>query len=253
MMCGAMANGIAQRDTEGAVRGMTARSARPDKKVRLQDDAVWWVKSEIKCRACGTKVGKNDFLQKKAKRWLCLACAGLAHLTFLPRGDVALTRRATKHSSLHAIVVRRVRGRLERKGMLVEAEALQRATQECQADAPVREQARVKAAVRRAIIDERYVREFTKRLGQLFPGCPADERKSIAEHTCEKYSGRIGRSAAAVRFDAEAIRVAVHAHIRHNHTRYDELLKNGKTRKRARNAVHKAVKQVAERWRSKGS
>jgi len=246
-----MANGIAQRETEGSTRSAAIRSARPDKKARLQDDAVWWVKSEIKCRACSTKVGKNGFLQKKAKRWVCLACAGLGHLTFLPRGDVALTRRATKHSSLHAIVVRRVRGRLERQGTFVQKEALERAQRECEADAPVREQARAKAKVRRAIVDERYVREFTKRLGQLFPGCPADERAAIAKHTCEKYSGRIGRSAAAVRFDPEAIRVAVQAHIRHHHTRYDELLKGGKTRKNARSAVRRAVKQVAEQWRSK--
>jgi len=64
-----MANGMAQRETEGATSD--TRSARPDKKAaaRLQDDAVWWVKREIKCRACGTKVSKNDFIQKKGKRW----------------------------------------------------------------------------------------------------------------------------------------------------------------------------------------
>src|SRR5262245_37721363 len=167
MMGGAMASDIAQREPDKPTRRAPSAAR---KRARPQDDGVWWVKSEIKCRACGTKVSANSFLQRKGKRWLCLACAGLDHLTFQPRGDVALTRRATKHSSMHAIVVRRVRGRLERKGVLVEAEALQRAIQECQADADVREKARAKAAVRREIIDERYVREFTKRLGQLFPG-----------------------------------------------------------------------------------
>lgn len=115
----------------------------------------------------------------------------------------------------------------------------------------MREQARAKAAVRRAVLDKHYVREFAKRLGKLFPGCPAAERDVIAKHACEKYSGRIGRSAAAQEFDPEAIRVAVHAHIRHNHTRYEELLASGKTRKRARSAVHDAVKKLAERWRGK--
>src|SRR5262245_19226613 len=104
-----MANGIAQREPDKATRRATAPSA-ARKRARPQDDGVWWVKQEIKCRACGTKVGANGFMQRKSKRWLCLACAGLAHLTFLPRGDVALTRRATKHSSLHAVVMRRVRG-----------------------------------------------------------------------------------------------------------------------------------------------
>src|SRR5262249_61357546 len=101
--------------------------------------------------------------------------------------------------------------------------------------------------------DGRLVRDFTRRLGGLFPGCPPAEGKTIAKHACEKYSGRIGGSAAAKEFDPGVIRVAVHAHIRHNHTRYEELLASGKTRKRARSAVHDAVKKVAQRWRGKGT
>ncbi len=235
--------------------GVTESSAPSAKRAlaRLQDDAVWWTKREVKCAACRTRISKNDFLQRKGKRSLCLACAGLAHLTFLPRGDLALTRRASKHSILHAIVVRRVRGRLERQGMLVENEALQRAARECQADAPVRARARAKAAVRRAVVDERYLREFTQRLGELFPGCPASQREAIAKHTCEKYSGRIGRSAAAVRFESRAIEVAIKAHIRHHHTKYDELLDRGVARKKARSKVHRAIKKKFEAWRSKSS
>jgi len=213
---------------------------------------VWWTRHDVKCTTCRAWISKNDFLQRKSNRSFCLACAGLDHLTFLPRGDTALTRRASKYSSRSEIVVRRVRGRLERQGTLVEKDALQRAELECQADASVRERARANAAVRRAVLDERYVREFAKRLGVLFPCCPPAERETIAKHACEKYSGRIGRSAAATKFDPEAIRVAVHAHIRHNHTRYEELLASGKTRKRARSAVHDAVKKVAQRWRGKG-
>jgi hypothetical protein len=233
----------------------TSQPTKPRKRaaLKLKEGAVLLVRHAAKCTQCRAWIGKGSFLQRKGKSSYCLACVGLGHLVFLPRGDTALTRRASKHSSQQAIVVRRVRGRLERQGTFVEKEALERAQRECEADALVRERTRAKAAVRRAIQDERYLRDFTQRLGELFPGCPADEREAIAKHACEKYSGRIGRSAAAVRFDPEAIRVAVHAHIRHNHTRYEELLKAGKTRKRARSAVHKAVKQVAERWRSKGS
>jgi len=196
---------------------------------------------------------KKRYVRMDGERPLCLSCAGLGHLVFLPRGDTALTRRARKHSTLQAIVVRfsRRRRRYERQGVLVEAAGLEQAKRECAADAEDREQARERAAKRRAKVDQQYVKDFALRLGQMFPGCPAKEREVIAKHACEKYSGRIGRSAAATQFDPEAIRVAVHAHIRHNHTRYDELLKTGKTRKRARNAVRDAVKGVAERWRSK--
>jgi len=50
----------------------------------------------------------------------------LDHLVFLPSGDAALTRRATKASSLSAVVVRgsRSRKRYERQGVLVEEPAL---------------------------------------------------------------------------------------------------------------------------------
>jgi hypothetical protein len=49
----------------------------------------------------------------------------------------------------------------------------------------------------------------------------------IAEHACRKYSGRVGRSAAAKQFDEQAIQLAVVAHIRHRYIRYDELLFKG--------------------------
>ena len=44
------------------------------------------------------------------------------HLVFLARGDVALTRRAGKYSTLRAVVLRfsRSRKRYERQGILVE-------------------------------------------------------------------------------------------------------------------------------------
>ena len=49
-----------------------------------------------------------------------------------------------------------------------------------------------------------------------------------------KYSGRVGRSAAAKTLDAEMIRRAVLAHIRHEHTSYDDLMAKGISRDEAR-------------------
>lgn len=64
---------------------------------------------------------------------LCLSCADLDHLVFLPSGDAALTRRARKHSTLVAVVLKwsRARKRYERQGLLVEAQALEMAEKEC--------------------------------------------------------------------------------------------------------------------------
>lgn len=60
---------------------------------------------------------------------ICLACAGLAHLVYLPRGDAALTRRVKQASDQKAVVVRfsRIRKRYERQGVLVEPDALNQA------------------------------------------------------------------------------------------------------------------------------
>src|SRR5438045_2692162 len=83
-------------------------------------------------------------------------------------------------------------------------------------------------------------------LGSPLPGCPVAERGAIAAHACEKYSGRIGRSAAAQQFDPDVIELAVLARIRHCHTQYDKLLAGGAERVDARAAVRDAVDEVLQ-------
>jgi hypothetical protein len=213
---------------------------------------VFWTVRDSTCAECGSDLGKGCLLRMEGERPLCLACADLDHLVFLGRGDTALTRRATKYSTLRAVVVRfsRSRKRYERQGILVDESALERAERECLADAAVRERARERAAARREEFDERYVSAFAERLGGLFPGCPVPEHRVIAEHACRKYSGRIGRSAAASRLDPEAIELAVRAHVRHRYTAYDELLAQGVHRGDARSSVRAAVEEVVGRWRA---
>ena len=220
-----------------------------------RDIVVFSIIRDSACAECGSELGKGAFLRMEKERPLCLACADLDHLVYLPRGDTALTRRASKYSTLRAVVVRfsRSRKRYERQGILVEESALERAERECLADADARERARERAAEGRQEIDERYVGEFAERLGYLFPGCPVPERRAIADHACRKYSGRVGRSAAAREFDPDAIALAVRAHVRHQHTPYDELLAGGVDRGEARASVRDAVDEVIERWRGTSS
>lgn len=59
---------------------------------------------------------------------------------------------------------------------------------------------------------------------ELYPGCPPEEADRIAAWTCRKHSGRVGQSAAAKGFDPQVLRLAVIAHVRHEHTDYDKLL-----------------------------
>jgi len=220
------------------VKATPERGAAGGDQVRAdpRDIVVFWIVRDSACAECGSELEKGRFLRMEGERPLCLACADLDHLVFLARGHTALTRRASKHSSLRAVVVRfsRSRKRYERQGLLVEEPALEQAERECLADAAARERARERAAKLREDLDERYVSEFAERLGDSFPGCPGPERRAIAEHACQKYSGRIGRSAAASRFDPDAIGLAIRAHVRHRYTPYDDLLAHGMDRGDAR-------------------
>jgi hypothetical protein len=160
------------------------------------------------------------------ERALCLSCADLDHLVFLPRGDAALTRRAGRHSRLRSVVVQwsRTRKRYERQGTLVEVAALAQAERECLSDAESRERRREREARDRETRDSRYLELFAQAIREQFPGCPSGAEVEIAEHACEKRSGRVGRSAAARSLDPGAVALAVRAHVRHNRTNYDEHL-----------------------------
>ena len=118
---------------------------------------------ESKCDECKEELGKKAWITlTEEKGALCLSCADLDHLVFLPSGDAALTRRSRKHSTLSAVVLKwsKARKRYERQGLLVEEAALKRAVTECLADEDAREQRRIREADRRAEIDLAYIRRF---------------------------------------------------------------------------------------------
>ncbi len=217
------------------------------------DIVVFSIVRDSRCSECGETLDKGQFLRMDRERPLCLSCADLDHLFFLESGNTALTRRATKYSTLRAVVVRfsRARKRYERQGVLIEEAALAKAEAECLSDADAREAARTRAAARRAELDTMYVEAFTRRVGELFPACPSSTQEAIAEHACEKYSRRIGRSAAAKDLDASAVTLAVRAHARHAHTPYDQLLARGVDRSDARREVATQIDVVLKRWSSR--
>ncbi len=202
------------------------------------------------CAECQTELFSGGLLRMEGERPLCLECADLGHLEFLPSGNTALTRRASRHSPLRAVVVRwsRSRKRYERQGILVTPEALDQAEVECEADEQVRTQARIRAALRREQVDAEYQSAVALRLKELFPGCPAKEAEAIAAWTCRKHSGRVGRSAAAKDLDPAPLRLAVIAHIRHRHTPYDQELMSHGDRSLARAQVASAIERVLALW-----
>ena len=92
---------------------------------------------------------------------------------------------------------------------------------------------------------------FAGEIRRILPACPADRAERIAAHACRKYSGRVGRSAAARRFDEAAVLLAVAAHVRHEETGYDGLLARGADRREARAQVHGHVERVLALWRNR--
>ena len=212
---------------------------------------VFRVRRDTTCSECDTEIGRGSMVRLQDEKALCLECADLDSLEFLSRGDAAITRRSTRYSKLWAVVVEwsRTRKRYERQGILAEPEAIDQAYAECEADAELRERRRAREAERREWLDQDYVARFALAISNQFPAIPAGVETQIAEHACLKHSGRVGRSAAAKEFSADAIFLAVQAHVRHRHTDYDKLLFQYDNRSLAREQVRNKVDLVLEQWR----
>jgi hypothetical protein len=231
----------------------TPKAERTVAKLSKPQDIVVFetVSRSVICTECTTELSKGDFLFMEKGQPLCLSCADLDLLDFLPRGDAALTRRARKYSRLSAVVVRfsKARGRYERQGILVEPEAIEKAEQECLSDEDQRIARREREATRRAAQDEKLVAEMTESIRRLYPKCPAEEAEKIARHTAVRGSGRVGRSAAGRNLEERALELAVAAWIRHRRTDYDTLLGSGHERFDARELVRHKVQEIIYLWK----
>ena len=63
---------------------------------------------------------------------------------------------------------------------------LQRAEQECLADADARARRQMRESERRAELDQEYIQRFAAWIRELYPACPAGREQAIAEHACQK-------------------------------------------------------------------
>ena len=113
------------------------RQSRPPDLVVIQSRKDWT------CSKCAQDGG--EFLLMEDSGPVCMVCAEMDHLTYLPAGNATLSRRAKQASGLSAVVVRfsGARKRYERRGLLVEEAALHRAEIECLADADARERRQI--------------------------------------------------------------------------------------------------------------
>ncbi|HET6499697.1 MAG TPA: DUF2293 domain-containing protein [Amycolatopsis sp.] len=202
------------------------------------------------CAGCGTSAQSGEFLFMEDEEPLCLSCADFDHLVFLPSGNAALSRRAKQESTLAVLVLRfnKRRKRYERQGILVEEAALERAEEQCLADEDVRARRRERDAERRREQDVVFQAAMADEIRRLFPGCPEDRALAVATHAGTRGSGRVGRSAAGRALAEDAVRLAVIASIRHQDTRYDDLLMSGVPRAVAREEIRDDIDRVLARW-----
>jgi len=203
----------------------------------------------VQCVRCDVPILPGHFQKAQGKNARCLRCAGLAHLTFVPSGDVALTRRALEKSRKKAVVLKynRRRRRYERVGIFVELDALWHARHQCRLDAEERTARREHAHAQTKRLDAVYVLRFASRIRDEFPEIPIGIDRTIAERACVRGSRRVGRSRRA--FHRRAVFRAVCAHIRHHETSYESLLASGLQITQARKAVQPALHEVLRRWR----
>jgi hypothetical protein len=223
------------------------RSKLTERQSRAPDLVVVEPVKEFTCAECGDT---GPYLIMEDSRPLCLTCTDMDHLVFVRAGNAALSRRAKAASGLSAVVVRwsRTRRRYERQGILVEEAARESAEEQCLADEDVRERRRERDAERRAGQDVAFQARLAGEITRLYPGCPPGRPEVIARHAGERGSGRVGRTAAARALDANAIRLAVVASIRHQDTPYDRLLMDGTPREVARDRVYARIEKILDQW-----
>lgn len=210
-------------------------------------------KQKLKCSKCGKPVpaGERFVAESEDLRGTCFSCSAFTSYTLLPSGNAAMTRRSKKHSLLCGVLLHwnQKRRRHERKGIYVEAIAIIKAKQECEDDQETRERKNIKAAEKRAVQNKEYILNFGKAIRVLFPKCPPKREFEISAHACEKYSGRVGRTAHAKEFDSNMIELAVIAHIRHVETNYDSRFGKGQGKKEIRADLNGAVRDILNSWR----
>lgn len=219
---------------------------------RAERPVVFQIITDSQCSECGAELLRDSLLFMDAQQPLCLACAGLSDLEYLPSGDAALTRRAAKYGERATVVVRfsRSRGHYERQGILVEVTALEKAEQECALDAEERARERARGAAARRKQDKELVARMTEQILALFPGCPPQEAATIAGHTAVRGSGRVGRTEAGRKLGEQALTLAVVAAVRHRHTSYDSLLASGLDRALARERIADQVRELLTAWKN---
>lgn len=113
----------------------------------------------------------------------------------------------------------------------------------------VHKQAKETLPGRRAAVEKRDAASIDAAAAELeeqFPEMPEEVKILVLKQGFRKYSGRVGRTGTIPL--SRKVLLAVIAHVRHRHTKYDSLLARGTERIVARKAVNKKIESIVRDW-----
>ncbi|KAH6639055.1 hypothetical protein C7974DRAFT_125604 [Boeremia exigua] len=113
----------------------------------------------------------------------------------------------------------------------------------------VHQQANETLSSRRAAVKKRdtsFIQAVASEVGDRFPKIPEEEKAALLKHAFKKHSRRVGR-AGTVPLPRKVL-LAIIAHVRHRHTKYDTLLAQGMERTTARKIVNRKIESVMRDW-----
>ncbi|MCJ1377804.1 hypothetical protein MMC17_000900 [Xylographa soralifera] len=170
---------------------------------------------------------------------------------FVPKGDVYITRhcRTLTGELGQTLYIVYDDATCERLGLRCPTKVFEEVNADAVASAPGRRDA-VQA---KDLRDDKKSRAAIRR---LFPCMPIDSAENILEHGFQKGSGRVGRTTTLD--EDRKVKLAVEAHIRHNFTPYEKLLRESKDgdvaddrrRERARAIIRPQVLEILAQWSS---
>ncbi|KDB27898.1 hypothetical protein H109_00328 [Trichophyton interdigitale MR816] len=162
---------------------------------------------------------------------------------FVPKGNVYITRkcRSQTHDLGSPVFTVYCSTTYKQTGLYVPASvqaAVELESKETSED-------RKRAVAQKDARDRQKAREL---LLKEFPNMPRTDLTAVLNHAFLKGSRRVGRSG-KVASEKDKVRLAVEAHIRHAHTEYDDMIRRGLTRERARENIWDEVVILRDSWR----
>ncbi len=162
---------------------------------------------------------------------------------FVPKGDVYITSHCRKQTlAAHDTVYTVVNSKNNAIGIRVPMHIYESVQESHEATSDRRAQAVMRK-------DNKLEAEFRDTTLGQFPEIPPESLSMIVDRATRKGSGRVGRTGKLS--IAQKAELAVRAYVRHVHTEYDQLMRGGTSRAKARSETYGKINEVIRAWGGK--